>query len=473
MQSDADGQWCSWCYAQTNHAMSAEVRYLGLHRGSFTCNACGKPTTTCRVPKCTNMARIGENDSEQFCATHGGVIGSFPALSATIKDPSEITDLLKRRDDRNVPNLLKKSAITLGSAIVAVPIAVLAAPAVGGAVGVGFLGLGGAAAKTAGLAYLGFGSLASGGLGMAGGIAAVTAVGTALGGTLGGVVANRYFSEVAGFKIENIRDGKDPALLCVDGFLTEGTDKTSDWLNGLGHKFTGHAVYRVHWESQRLHDLGFSALHACGGQAARHGVNTIAAQASKAAAGALWPVTAALGIKDLAGNPWWVALHKSEKTGVLIAEAISRCVDRKFILIGHSLGARASVAALKALATQNRDKRRSHVIDAHLLGGAADVGDEAQWRLLADALDGKCYNYYSRHDDVLRILYRAAHLMRSTPIGLTVLPTTEAIRGKVISIDCSDSVKGHCHYHRELSRILRVEKLTLWERLKNFLFGKW
>jgi hypothetical protein len=404
------------------------------------------------------MARVEDARADHFCATHGGVIGSFQALSAKIKDPTEMVALLEQREDRNYVDAVSTAAAVTVAAALALPLAALVMPAVGGAFGVSVLGLSGAAAKSAGLAWLGLGSLASGGFGMAGGAVLVTAVGGALGGTLGGVVANRYFSEVSGFAIEKIRDGKDPALICIDGFLTEGTDRASDWLDGLGSTYEDHAVYHVRWESKTLHDLCSCTLEALGKQGAGWGVRYFAQSASAAAASALAPVVAAFNLADLVGNPWWVAMHKSHKTGVLIAETISRCENRSFILIGHSLGARAAVSALHVLATRKMSERCSRIRDVHLLGGAADIGDAGEWRIATDAIEGKCYNYYTKNDGILTWLYQIANLGLSAPIGLSSLPTSDHTKEKLISIDCSHEVDGHSGYHGRLGRILQVEK---------------
>ena len=72
-----------------------------------------------------------------------------------------------------------------------VPAAILAAPAIGGALGAYLGGYSGAAASSYGLAFLGGGSRATGGLGMAGGTAVVSVVG----GGLGGV--SDYFANIA------------------------------------------------------------------------------------------------------------------------------------------------------------------------------------------------------------------------------------------------------------------------------------
>jgi len=67
--------------------------------------------------------------------------------------------------------------------VVSGPLAFIAAPAIGGGIG-SMLGLSGVVATNHGLALLGFGSLAAGGFGMAGGMTVVTATEMALGGSL-------------------------------------------------------------------------------------------------------------------------------------------------------------------------------------------------------------------------------------------------------------------------------------------------
>ena len=289
---------------------------------------------------------------------------------------------------------------------------------------------------------------------MAGGTAIISAVGSALGGTYGGVIANRYFSEVRGFKIKKIREGIDPALICIDGFLTEGTDKDKDWIEGLGEKYKDRAIYKVQWEAKALRNVYTSTAGIVGRPGAGLAMAGVAKSATKAAAKKVGPIGAVVAIAGLAGNPWWVAMHKAERTGILIAEMISRCKNRSFILIGHSLGARVALSALRVLGTKEILDRRSQVIDVHLMGGATDVDDARAWERVCAAIDGKCFNYYSSHDRILRYMYRAAKLGRATPIGISPIPTDAGTEDKLVSIDCRERVKGHCDYHKNMQQIL-------------------
>ena len=88
------------------------------------------------------------------------------------------------------------------------------------------------------------------------------------------------------------------------------------------------------------------------------------------------------------------------------------------------------------------------------------------------AIDGKCYNYYTKNDGILSYLYQAANLLQSTPIGLSRLPTSDFTKDKLFSIDCSEQVKGHSGYHAALRYILKTErKKSFWQRLWVRLFS--
>lgn len=82
-------------------------------------------------------------------------------------------------------NWKRIALITAGGIALGAVTAGAAAPLIAGAIGAA-AGLAGAAALAHGLAVLGFGSLAAGGLGMAGGLWIVTGVGAAVGGAAGG-----------------------------------------------------------------------------------------------------------------------------------------------------------------------------------------------------------------------------------------------------------------------------------------------
>src|SRR5690606_23816990 len=192
------------------------------------------------------------------------------------------------------------------------PLAMLAAPAIGGAIGsLGmFGGFSGAAATSHGLALLGGGSLAAGGLGVAGGTTVVTAVGGAVGGTLGASVSNAYLREDKSFRIELLRPGKGGVpVLVANGFLTEGrVEKWGGWKLIVNERYPDSPVYRVWWGAKELRDfgvLGAGAIGKAGGIAA---AKVAAAAGTRAGARFLGNIVGpALIASDLAKSPWHVA----------------------------------------------------------------------------------------------------------------------------------------------------------------------
>ena len=137
-----------------------------------------------------------------------------------------------------------------------VPAAILAAPAIGGALGAYLGGYSGAAASSYGLAFLGGGSLATGGLGMAGGTAVVSVVGGGLGGVRGASVANAYLREDKSSHIEMLQGGQGVPVIVCNGFLSESGKGWGEWKKMVSGRYPDSPVYRVHWGAKELKDLG-------------------------------------------------------------------------------------------------------------------------------------------------------------------------------------------------------------------------
>lgn len=426
--------YCSHCFKLAPHVLE-EQNYI--RRNVYKCSSCKERTVQCR--RCQNMARTSKSWDSEFCAEHDGTIANFDTLNERLEDITDYPALFQRKD-LNYVKAGKIAGVALVGAAVVGPAALMAGPAIGGVVGAKILGYSGAVATKAGLAALGGGSIASGGAGMAGGLAVITATGSALGGTLGGVVSNSYFGEIEGFSIEQIQEGKGPSIIVIDGFLTQRKPNPDDWLSAIRKTHPRNPCYYVRWESKRLSQIG-NALTV---QVARSGIVTAlkgwTLSASKTAGGALAPISWTTTVAALASNPWSVAMVKAEMTGVLLADILSR-TDEEYILCGHSLGARVVHYALQSLATKGTKPR---VLDAHLLGGA--VGNKrSDWLSASEAVSGKIYNYYSRNDDVLKYLYIAGTVFQSRPIGryrISAMP-------KIENCDVSSLVAGHS-LHKEV-----------------------
>lgn len=432
--------YCSGCYKLTRHTLE-EQNYV--RRNVYQCASCKARVVQCRV--CQNMATTTDMWDSEFCAEHDGTIANFETLEQRLDDLADFEALFEK-NSINMVKAGKIAGVCFLSAGLIGPAALAAAPAMGGVVGAKLLGYTGAAATKAGLAALGGGSIASGGAGMAGGIAVITATGSALGGALGGVVSNSYFGDIEGFSIDKVREGTGPSIIVIDGFLTQRKQHPKDWLDALQKTHPENPCYYVRWESKRLQQIG-NILTV---QVAKSGIigalQGWALLASKEAARKFTPVSWLATATGFAANPWSVAMVKAEMAGVLLADIISR-TDSQYILCGHSLGARVAHYALQSLATKST---KPQILQAHLLGGA--VGNQrADWAKASKAVSGKIYNYHSKNDAVLEYLYDIGTGFFSKPIGrykIVGVPQVE-------NCDVSDLVNGHAAHKENFASFMR------------------
>jgi len=203
------------------------------------------------------FSSIKENWASELCAEHDGTIADFEKLNQNLNDLSGYETIF----EKSKWNLAKGGKIAGGmiaGAAVFCPVAYLAAPGVASALGAaGLLGsastgtaistLSGAALTSASLAALGPG-------GMAGGVAFVSAVGAALGGTQGAVVSNNYFGAIKDFKITKVKNASGPALIFINGFLSQKKIR----IQAIGlmlfqKKYPNNSYYYVNWESSSLY----------------------------------------------------------------------------------------------------------------------------------------------------------------------------------------------------------------------------
>jgi len=448
--------YCSWCFEK--HTCTLKEKN-NLTRNIYTCDGCGREIIKCRA--CENKAKysnVSDEDigmwSSNFCAVHEGTIAKFETLNWSLNSIGEYRDIVER-DEKNYKKIGTTAAYTIGGAAVIAPLALAAAPAIGGAVGTSLLGYSGAAATNAGLATLGGGALAAGGAGMAGGVAVVTAAGSALGGRYGAVISNSYFGDIDGFEILKVKSGMEPAIICIDGFLTQEDKSVSAvWIESLKKHYPDNTIYYVKWESKRLKDLASTFSISLGKEGLKKGAFTAALSASKAAATKIAPLGMAIQTLGLATNPWSIASVKAYQTGALLADIIAR-TDKEYILIGHSLGARVIYSCLASLKT----KDESYIKDVHLLGGAVDKNcttdnDRVNWSELHNAVTGNINNYFSKNDTVLQTLYKVGEVIKfelGDPIGRHQIDNEQ-----INNIDVSQYINGHTEYKPNLQKILRT-----------------
>jgi len=472
--------YCSWCFEPHSCLPSESSNFS---RNVYSCSGCGNQVVKCRA--CDNYAKFmakheeldvmpGEDREKQeekststwgwdnhFCSVHSGTIANFEHLSDRLDEISDYKQIFERsgRDFRKIGTA---TACSVGTAAVIAPMAFLAAPAMGAAIGSSIYGLSGAAATSKGLAILGGGAIASGGLGMAGGIGVVTATGAALGARDGGIISNGYFGDVDGFEIEQLTEGEGPTIVCINGFLNEGNQAASaEWLKSVIRQYRDNPIVHVAWESKRLKDIAeFAGSFGAAKQTAWHTARIAGKRGLRTAAKKAAPLGWSMTALGLVSNPWSIACIKAAETGALLADLIAR-TDREYILIGHSLGARVAYFCMEALAS----KSHPFIREAHLLGGAIDCGkrvDESgsstestktNWENAAGAVRDDIWNYHSSNDGVLRFLYPTGDKFQGYPIGRNRIE-----HPKVKNIDVTDVVNGHSEYIPNLGKILKREK---------------
>ncbi len=458
--------YCSGCHSKEAHVLSQQ-NYL--RRNVYKCTGCGGQTLMCRVPGCDHFAKgalgrehlVGEEEvpfitwDDELCAEHDGRIGSFKRLSMRIEDLDNYPEIFVR-DSLNVKRIGAYAGGALAGAGIVAGIVVTAGAAGPIAAALGSTGLLGAAGTGTAIASLSGAALTSASLaaiggGMAAGTAVLTAAGAALGGIQGGVIANAYFAEDPSFAIRRINSCRTTqGTVYVNGFLMQDETGFRDWTDA--HlDFEGSAkIHGVSWSSKSLKEIGRFVHSAVGSKLAADFLAEAALIGGKMAAKkALGPLALLSMAADIAKNPWHASMFRAGKTGVQLAEAISRTDGKSYTLVGHSLGCRVIFYALEALATKKDAPRIDNVI---LLGGAVGRTDDEGWRRAASAVNGRIFNCYSSRDHVLSTLYRTANLGLSDPIGLGPIAARSS---KICNIDCSSHVGSHTAWKSDYGAVIR------------------
>jgi hypothetical protein len=373
-------------------------------------------------------------------------------LKQKLEEANQSQQPQQQKDDNwDAGKIFKIAAFTIGGGAVLAATGGLAAPLIGGAIGTSLLGLSGAAATSAGLAFLGGGSLAAGGFGMAGGIALVTAALGASGACMGAWKANHLCGDIKEWEIQHLGGEGLHICLGISGFLQQD-QKQSDVWKPLTYSFPGSANYTLLWESKAQRDL----LNVISSLSGKIGVSQLAAIAAKSATKKAFNMmaipAAVLSAFEIIDNPWWVAQDRAEKAGKLLGDYIA---ENQFgglpiSLIGYSLGTKVIINALDRLADLGIEGK---IFDVYFLAGAVAKNDPLL-RKLSKVISGKLVNVYSRKDIILSYVYRAAELF-AQPIGNQPLYLDEI---SVLNIDLTDSVGGHLNYVSQLSFILSLIK---------------
>lgn len=431
--------WCSSCFAHVDHE---KLKRPAAQLSAYLCTNCGSPTLSCANPKCDHMAvrARGGIRVPQYCAEHDHTITGFEKSRQKMDSLVDYHEYLEF-ENANMSRASKLVGVSVAGLVLAVPGALVAAPAIGGALGSLIGGYSGAAASSYGLALLGGGAVAQGGLGVAGGTLVVGAVGGALGGAVGASVANAYVREDKSFHIEMLQGGSGVPVVVCNGFLSEGGRGWGDWKRLVAGRYPDSPVYRVHWGAKELRDLGIMGGAGAAQVALPKAVLNAAVVATKEAAVKLGPLGPALLASTLAKNPWHVAKSRADKTGVVVADLLARTKAESYVLIGHSLGARVTAVVAQSLGSKDDGPRVEAV---HLTGAA--IRARSDWTLLTARVKDCVYNYYSANDNVLKVLYGVAQGGQKAAGLNGFSPVPDRLK----NIDVSDQIKAHSDYYTKI-----------------------
>lgn len=317
----------------------------------------------------------------------------------------------------------------------------LAAPLVAAGLGsvMGGIGLGGTAAA----GYLGA---------MAGSSVLVGGLFGSYGAKMAGNTMRKYAKEVEDFAFLPLRTGsKDESrnesrlsvTVGVSGWLVAPEDVTSPWT--VLQPSTD--AYALRYEVEALMALGTVLGNFLLSSAFSYAKKEIISRTVFASLMvALWPL-GLLKVGKVLDNPWRIAFVRSQKAGVVLADALCEKVqgNRPVTLLGYSLGARVIYDCCKELVK----RQKFGILENVVLMGAPTPADTSDWSSIRAICSGRVVNVYSEKDYILGFLYRTA----SVQYGIAGLQQVDA--SGVENVDVSDLVEGHLRYKYLVGKILR------------------
>lgn len=319
----------------------------------------------------------------------------------------------------------------------------LAAPVVAGAIGglMGTVGLGGLAS------FLGI-------FWMNG--ALVGALFGAYGARMTGEMVDKYAREVEDFKFLPLKDewgseyAKDDnqmrrlrVTIGINGWLKDKEEVTKPW-RVLGDE---SEVFALRYEMNSLMKLGTALKDLVSSYAWGYVKSEIIKRTVLATLwSALWPLSILKMASNL-DNPFSLARNRSEKAGMILADALINKIqgERPVTLVGYSLGARVIYSCLKSLA----ERKAFGLVDTVVLIGAPVPSNRNHWQMMRSVVGGKMFNVYSENDFILAFMYRAT----SIQLGIAGLQEIQDIEG-VNNLNLSEKVQGHLRYPDLIAPIL-------------------
>lgn len=399
--------WCSWCGKCVVHQLVSENR---VERDEYQCQHCGNYTVPCCVPQCSDMARCrpGQAASNIFTTLKGS--RAYCAVhDGSIAEFSTLGSRISRLEDFKKLYATGRDRDFLKKAVEKLSVT-----------------------------------------------------------SSDDLSAYSQYKSLESFDLIPLRHGRGPALVFVNGFLSEGTANFDEWLTPLRDFFPGNTCYGLTWDAggiklfrhiQKL-ETTFAGLRTGALEGVRMGLQRgFRWGGAPLMAGAAGIVAATL---SAALAYWKIAEANAERSGKVLAEVLARTDHPEgFILLGHSLGAGVICHALNELGR----RECSAVKDVFMLGGAVGNGGDV-WQQALRGLRGRVHNVYSTQDCILRYLYKASKALLSEPVGLSGISPAQ---DNVCNLDASSFVDGHTKHKQALGKImtgfssLEIQEVTMAE----------
>ncbi|KAG9132295.1 hypothetical protein Leryth_012966 [Lithospermum erythrorhizon] len=164
-----------------------------------------------------------------------------------------------------------------------------------------------------------------------------------------------------------------------------------------------------------------------------------------------WPA-ALLTLTDIIDSSWAVALDRSDKAGIILADVLLQGLQgqRPVTLVGFSLGAKVIFKCLEILA---ENEHGAGIVERVVLLGAPISIRDSNWEAVRKVVGGRFVNVYSSNDWMLGFAFRANLLTQ----GLAGIQPVE-VPG-IQNVEMTELIEGHSSYLWTTQQIL--EQLDL------------
>lgn len=298
----------------------------------------------------------------------------------------------------------------------------------------------------------GFAAAATAAGSVAGSVAVAASFGAA-GAGLSGTKMARRTGGVDEFEFhpigENHQQGRLAVGIMISGFILEDEDFTRPWQGHDGDL----ERYALRWESKNLIAVSTaiqdSLTSSITTELMKQGA--MLTVLSTLVAALAWP-TALLSATSFIDSKWTIAVDRSDKAGVLLAEVLLKELqgNRPVTLIGFSLGARTIFRCLEEL---SKKEESASIVERVVFLGAPISLETERWQTARKMVAGRFINLYSTNDWILGIVYRSSLLTQ----GLAGIQPVD-IPG-IENVDVTEAVNGHSAYLTMASELLKEIEL--------------